>query len=111
MTRGADAGEQLIEDEGLGQVVVGAGIQAGDAIGGRVAGGQHEDGGLEIALAQLAAQGDAVLAREHPIQDDQLACHQKRGIGLFRGVRDRHLEAFLLQAPGQQAGRFLIVFY
>ena len=41
--QGAHPGEQLVELERLGQVVVGAGIEPGDAVGGLRACGEHQD--------------------------------------------------------------------
>ena len=39
---GADAGVELVELERLDQVVVGAGVEAGDPVAARVAGGEHD---------------------------------------------------------------------
>ena len=41
--QGAQPGEQLLQGEGLGQVVVGAGVEALHPVADRVAGGQHQD--------------------------------------------------------------------
>src|SRR5687767_5458443 len=51
---GTDAGEQFGEAEGFGDVVVGAAVEAFDAVGDRVAGGDHDDGDVGAGLAQLA---------------------------------------------------------
>ena len=53
-TEGADAGDELGEIEGLGQVVVGAQAEALDAIGDAARRGQHEDATL-AALGHQAA--------------------------------------------------------
>lgn len=66
---GADAGEQLARGEGLGDVVVGAGLEAEDAVGLLVAGGQHEHGQVG-ARAQLPAHREAVEVGEHEVEED-----------------------------------------
>ena len=44
-------GQQFLQREWLGQIVVGAGIKPGDAFGHRVAGGQHQDGQIVAGAA------------------------------------------------------------
>ena len=44
--RGRAGGRQLGEGEGFDQIVVGAGVEPGDAVGDGVAGGQQQDRGL-----------------------------------------------------------------
>src|SRR5207248_1354016 len=41
--QGPEPGEDLLDVEGLDHVVVGAGVEAGDTVGGLDEGGQHED--------------------------------------------------------------------
>ncbi len=45
-------GEQLVERERLHEVVVGAGVETGDAVGDLVARGQHQHGSAVAAVAQ-----------------------------------------------------------
>ena len=47
---GFEADEQDVEVEGLGEVVVGAGFDAFEDVFGAGAGGEHEDGGVAVAL-------------------------------------------------------------
>jgi hypothetical protein len=70
--QGAQAGQQLFEVEGLGEVIVGAGIEPGHAVVHRGAGGEHEDGRAETGGAQFAADGVAVLHRQHHVQNHQV---------------------------------------
>ena len=68
----ADARQQLLEREGLDEVVVGAAVQAGDLVGGRVPRREHEHRDGEPPVAQLAAQGEPVDLREHDVQDQEV---------------------------------------
>ncbi len=67
-----DAREQLARVERLGQVVVGALLQALDAAGLVALGGEHDDRDLIVRLTQPAAGGQPVLARHHQVQHHQL---------------------------------------
>ena len=51
---GPDPGEQLLEAERLGHVVVGAAVETGDRVGDVVAGGEDDDRHALAARAQLA---------------------------------------------------------
>ena len=56
---GAHAGVQLVELERLDEVVVGAGVQAGDAVAERVARGEHDHRRRVLARAQRAQHVEA----------------------------------------------------
>jgi hypothetical protein len=65
--QGADAGEQFGHREGLDEVVVGAGGEAGEAVLGGVGGGEEDDGQLVVAavavgVAEQAGDGQAARA-------------------------------------------------
>ncbi len=67
---GADPGEQLGQAEGLDQVVVGAFVQRGDAVGLLAAGGDDEDGagparGEPAADVQALGVGQAEVEQHH----------------------------------------------
>jgi hypothetical protein len=64
-----DAREELTEVERLGKVVVGAGIQALDARFDGVTRREHEHRDVQPGLADLAAEGQAVLPGEHDVED------------------------------------------
>ena len=100
-------GEQLGERERLRQVVVGAGVEAADAILDRVARGQHQHRRPDAVRAQPAADLDAVHAGEHQVEHDRVvlgrARHPQRvfaGAGDVGGVR-------LLDEPAPQQRREL----
>jgi hypothetical protein len=69
---GMDARHQLARVEGLGQIVVGADFQPDDAIHFVALGGQHDDGDRVGRTAQAAADGEAVFARQHQVEHDQV---------------------------------------
>jgi len=100
---GADAGDDLLQPEGLGDVVVAADGQALDLVRHVIAGGQEEDRGGHVTLAQAPGHGEAVHVGQHDIED-----HQVGGCLLHRLQRavavacDRDLEACEAQGRGQQ---------
>jgi hypothetical protein len=67
----ADARQQFARLERFRQVVVGAHFQAEDAVQRLVAGGQHDDRQRRVG-AQLAAQGQAVVAGQVEVEHHQL---------------------------------------
>ena len=71
----ADSRHQLTHAERLGQVVVRAELEAGDAVALRAARGEHQDGnGPRRWIApQLAADGQPVEIGEVEIEDDEIA--------------------------------------
>ena len=68
---GADARQQLARTERLGEVVVGAQLQAHDAVGLLGAAGEDDDRDLRLG-AQLTQQLHAVLARQTQIEQHQI---------------------------------------
>ena len=96
----AEPGEQLVERERLGEVVVGAGIQARDAVGDLVAGRQHEDRGAALARPQPPAHGEAVEDRHHDVEDDHVRLAQRDRLEGLRAVVHR-LDVVALDAEGE----------
>src|SRR5262249_14782129 len=76
---GAHAGQQLAHREWLDDVVIGAGIEAANAVGLFAARSQHHDGDIAkmAAPAQPAADFYARKLRQHPIEQHEI------GIGLI----------------------------
>jgi hypothetical protein len=68
----AHAREQLAQRERLDQVVVGAHVQAGDAVVDLAARGEHQHRCVVAALAQAPAHLQPVHARHRDVEDDRL---------------------------------------
>ena len=64
--------QQFAEVERLGQVVVRAAVEAADPRFDGIARRQHQDRDLQSRLAQLAADGEAVLPRKADIENDRV---------------------------------------
>ncbi len=69
---GADAGQQLLHVEGLGHVVVGSRIHAGDLVAPAVAGGEDDDGHVALGAAPLLEHADAVHLGQAGVEDDEV---------------------------------------
>ena len=69
---GADAGDDLLEAERLGDVVVAADGEALDLVVDRVARGDEDDRQLAALLAQPPGDGEAVHVGEHHVEDAQV---------------------------------------
>ena len=86
-----DAGRQLLGGEGLGEVVVGARLEAGDHVVGVVASGHHDDGHVAGA-ADRAAELEAVHARQHDVDQyhvGRVRLEEGDGVLAGRGLVDR----------------------
>ncbi len=70
---GADADAQFMGVEGLGEVIVGAGVHAFDQVLGFGAGGEQEDVDVRFAIgaANFPADFDAIHAGHHPIEHSE----------------------------------------
>jgi hypothetical protein len=98
----AHAGDELADAEGLGHVVVGAGVDAGDDVGLGAAGGQHEHGGEVAAGAQALEEGQAVDAGEHPVEEDEVvAAGGELDLGLVAVGGELEVEALGAQELDQ----------
>ena len=103
-------GEQLGEGERLGQVVVGAAVEAGDPVGDRVARGQQQDRRPDPGLAQPPADLEPVDPGQHDVEHDRVVVgrlgHPERVLALDRDVGGDSLAAH--PAP-DQAGHLHLV--
>jgi hypothetical protein len=70
--QGPYAGQKFGEGEGLGEVVVGAGVEPLHAVLDLGAGGQHEYGHAYIGRPQPLDDLDPVEVREHPVDHQQV---------------------------------------
>jgi hypothetical protein len=66
---GLGAGDELAEVEGLGEVVVGTGVEELDDEGGAFFGGEDEDGGRVLAGADALKEAESVEPGQHKVQD------------------------------------------
>mmetsp|Transcript_53282 Transcript_53282/g.124970 ORF Transcript_53282/g.124970 Transcript_53282/m.124970 type:complete len:398 (-) Transcript_53282:451-1644(-) len=110
----ANAGEQLIGREGLGDVVVGTRIQTGDLVAFLGTGREHDDGQLlrPDRAAPLAREGHAALAWQHPVEHDEIGQHPVNLVLGLRGIAgQRDLEAGMAQIDGDQLGDRRLVFH
>ena len=83
----AQAGEQFAKVERLGQVVVGAAVEAVHARFNGVPCGEHEDRDLQPRVAQLAADGEAILPRQADVEDDGVELRDGRVVDRLFAVR------------------------
>ena len=83
------AGRDLVKVEGLGDVVVGAGSQAGHPVGDRVAGGEKQDGHVRVMGAQTFQGLQAVHARHLHVEDHDVGMKARRLCQRVEAVRGR----------------------
>lgn len=100
----ADAGEQLGEPEGLGDVVVGARVEADDGVHLVGACGQDEDREGVALVAQPAAHLQAVHTGQPQVEHDQVDALAQPGVERAGAVL-AHLD--LVSLPAQGAGQGL----
>jgi hypothetical protein len=94
--------QQLGDGKRLGDVVVGAELEAQHLVGLGRARRQHHDRGRCRALAQLAADIEAVLARQHQVEDDEVGIERRCAHQSLLAVRcGLHLIAFELEIVTQ----------
>ena len=87
----AQPGEQLLQRERLGEVVVGAGVEPLHPVADRVAGGEHQDRQVVARGAQRAGGLDAVEARHHHVDHEGvrgLPGDAGQRLGTVAGQRD-----------------------
>ena len=101
---------QFREGEGLGQVVVGAAIEPADAIGDRIARGEHQDRRPDVVLAKALAGLEAVDPGQHDVEDDRVVgCRSRHPERVLAGLGEVDCVAVLLQALAQQPAQLQLV--
>jgi hypothetical protein len=107
---GVDARHELARVEGLGQVVVGAHLQADDAVHLVALGGEHDDGGRAARGAQAPADREPVLARQHQVEHQQVvALARELPVHRLRVGHRAHLELLLAEVAREQVAQALVV--
>ena len=71
----ADAGDHLLEAEGLGDVVVAADRQALDLVAHVVARGEEQDRRGQPGVPEPSRHGEAVHVGQHDVEDDEVGAH------------------------------------
>ena len=106
-----DARQQFADVERLGEVVVGAKLEADDAVHDLAAGAQHQDRRRHAPLPERAAHVVPVAARQHPVENDEVegARGRRRKTGVAVADR-RHAVAFGLEAVRQRQHEARLVF-
>ena len=105
------AREHLANGERLGDVVVGADLQSGDAVGLGVAGCQHQDGHGASGLAELAADVGAGEAGQHPVQHESIVGARQRPLERQRPIADDfHLVPHLGEMQIEKRREVAVVF-
>src|SRR4029077_20738845 len=96
--------------ERLGEVVVGAELQADHLVDLVVARGEHEDGRLGARRAEAAKDLEAVDARQPDIEDHEVGSLADGELqALFAGTGERHRVALLLEGVLDSAGDRVLV--
>jgi len=77
---------QLPRVEGLAEIVVHPGLEAGDAVLRRAARGQHQDGHLVAVAAQGIRQAQPGFPRHHHVEDHQVEGHRAQRLPRRGGI-------------------------
>ena len=108
----ADTGIQFLGVERLGQVVIGAGIQAFNALGIIALCGEHDDRHDVLGLTQATADRQAIFPRQHQVQHHQGIQLAGQGtVHLLRIAHRLYRIASFFQKPLQQATQSRIVIH
>ena len=108
---GPDAGQKLLDGEGLGDVIVGPHVQAGDLIHHRIPGGEHDNGQLAL-LPQAAQHLHARQGGKHDVQQHQVVFSRQGAVQSGPAVEGLiHLVSLVLQLQLHHAGQFLLILH
>ena len=108
---GVDPGQHFLHLKGLGDIVVGAQLQAVDLVLQLALGGEHDDGHLG-GLPDFAADGPAVHAGQHDVQHHQVGLELLELLQTHQSVVG-HLtvHGLLFQIQTHQVGNVLVIFH
>ena len=108
--QGAQPGDDLLEAERLGDVVVAAGGQAGHPVLDRVLGGQEEHRHVGVVAAHPAQHLEAVEVGEHHVERHRVGLELAGGPDRSdAGGRGADLPALVAQRHAQQLGEVVLV--
>ena len=103
--------DQLFHEEGLGDVVIGAQVEAFEALVEFGAGGEHDDRDGVVPLAQLAQDAQAVPPRQHDVEHDHIvALAGRQLVGADAVGGEVHGVALFLEGLADEAGDLLFIF-
>src|SRR6478672_442068 len=106
----AEPREELAEVEGLGEIVVGAGVEAGDLVVDGIARREHEDGHVDAFSSDLSADLETVHFGQDDVEHDRVVVVDSREKERFRPVRrvvDRVRR--LAKPPGDRFAQLSVV--
>lgn len=107
----AQPGEQFAEIERLHEIIVGAGVESGDAIDYGFARREHEDGGVDASRAQRLHHAEPIGAWQHDIEHNGVvAVHGGLGDGMSSVGAGIHGIRLLAEATGNEGGQPRIIF-
>ena len=107
---GVDARDELARVERLRQVVVGAHLEPDDAVDVLALRGQHDDRDVLARAAHPAADRQAVLARQHEVEHDEVRrIALQLPVEIARVGKRRDLEALLGQVARQEVAQAHVV--
>ena len=109
----ADPRHQFVGIEGLGDVVIRPGLEAGDAVGRHALGGEkhHRRTPQSLIPPQALEQAKAIAARHHHVRDHHIGQHLLRHRpALLAVVGGGHLEALVFEVglDGRAHARFVV---
>ena len=103
---------ELVELKRLGEIIIGAGVQSADYVFGRVTRREHQDWSGPPLPPELSGNLEAVLLREHDVEQDGIVVvdvrHRRRLIPVTSNVHDI---SFLAQPLFDESGDFPVVFH
>ena len=105
-----NARQQLARIEGLGQIVVGPHLQPHDAVHVLALGGEQDDRGLVLLAPQAAQDGQAILARHHKVEDQEVvALAHPQTVQGGAAIGHEHRKAVLAEVAAQQVAQAGVV--
>src|SRR6478609_4916540 len=106
----SDAGDDLLEGERLGDVVVAAGGQTRDAVLDGVLGGEEEDGHVAVVGTHAPEHLEPVEVGKHHVEHDRVGVELTgRAHGLHAGAGGSHLPPLVTQGHPEQLGEVHLV--